>query len=100
MKVVRLLLSVCAGAWAFACRAADVLVPRMVTDSVAVVMAYGAEHTRIVCRMSKLRKGESYDYVARVRCFNLFGLALFPRIVGDLTPWSRYRALRQGRSSR
>lgn len=41
----------------------------------------------IVCSMADVHPEEEFDGIATVQTFNLFGLALFPKQVGEIKPW-------------
>lgn len=63
----------------------DIVIPRFVIEDVALVDC--GDHYEIVCSMADLAPGESYDAVATAHCFNLFGIALFTKLVSEVRPW-------------
>lgn len=65
----------------------DFLLPRFLTEDVA--LKDDGDQLAIVCPMHDLKPGEQYDAVATMRVFNLFGRALFPRVVSGPWPWPR-----------
>lgn len=72
----------------------DVLTPRIVTEDVALeeysdyFNCMGIdEQYGIVCSMRDIKPGERFDGIATMRVFNLFGMGLFPKQIGDVRPW-------------
>ncbi|AUR92477.1 hypothetical protein NVP1173O_01, partial [Vibrio phage 1.173.O._10N.261.55.A11] len=58
----------------------DILIPRFITEDVA--LAYGDDDMlHPICALSDIQDGEHYDEVAAFRSFNLFGVALFPKMI-------------------
>lgn len=70
----------------------DILVPRFVTEDVAVKQVGRSSIHEIVCSMKDVRPGERFDGVATMRTFNLFGFGLFPAQVGDVRRWENPRS--------
>lgn len=64
----------------------DILLPRFITEEVA--LRDDGDHLTIVCSLSDVKPGERFDAVGTIRSFNLFGLAIFPRTVGEPLAWS------------
>lgn len=58
----------------------DVLIPRFVTDEVAIRLISESQ-AEVVCLKEQLTDMDDYDEVAYCRCFNLFGVALSPKII-------------------
>ncbi|AFE86193.1 hypothetical protein [Salinivibrio phage CW02] len=58
----------------------DVLVPRFVTDEVAIRLISESQ-AEVVCLKEQLTDMDDYDEIAYCRCFNLFGVALYPKII-------------------
>ena len=60
--------------------------PRFITETVAFQLLDDGYH--IIAPMWLLDDGESYDATGEMRSFNLFGWAIFPRLLGkiDTTP--------------
>lgn len=69
----------------FLTRLLDIITPRFVTEEVA--LRDDGQHLVIACSMADVRPGECFDGVATMRNFNLFGMALFPVMVGEARPW-------------
>lgn len=69
----------------------DIIIPRFLTEDVAVELLECAhcdeQHVLPVCAMYDVALGETFDGVATMRSFNLFGFGLFPRIIGEPRPW-------------
>ena len=70
--------------------AADVLIPRFLTEDVALEFMGGdrknIDSYRIICAMSDIQPGEEYDAVAAVDSFGWLGLGVTYR-VGECRPW-------------
>lgn len=66
----------------------DLLIPRFLDEYVALVEINGKYE--IVCPVSDLRPLEKLDAVVKMRCFNLFGWALFPKQIGEVKLWDEY----------
>lgn len=92
-KAIRLIGGLACAVAAGLCRAADILVPRIVTEDVAYVGTKA--DPRVICCMKDIRPGEHYSGVARSRAFNFFGVALFPRL--DQFRPRGFQATRRGR---
>lgn len=58
----------------------DVLTPRFVTDEVAIRLIDEGQ-AEVVCLKEQLTTMDDYDEIAYCRCFNLFGVAIFPKII-------------------
>lgn len=65
----------------------DVLIPRFMTEEVA--LADTGDSYVIACSVVDLEPGEIPDAVATMRIFNLFGFALFPKMIGEPRPYVR-----------
>ena len=66
----------------------DILIPRFVTELTAFEEVNGEYYS--VCPYSRaVEAGEVFDAVGTVRCFNLFGTAIFCSLVGELEDWPR-----------
>ena len=76
----------------------DIIIPRFLTEDVACVwVPFPNEEWKdypelqgyydIVCSMADVYPEEEFDGIATVQTFNLFGLALFPKQVGEIKPW-------------
>lgn len=63
----------------------DLILPRFLTEEVA--LHDNGDHLVIVCPMADLKPGERHHAVATMRVFNLFGRALFPRMISGPWPW-------------
>lgn len=63
----------------------DLLLPRLLTEEVA--LQDNGDHLVIVCPMTEVKPGERFHAVATMRVFNLFGYALFPRMISGPLPW-------------
>jgi hypothetical protein len=64
----------------------DVLIPRFMTEDVALIDT--GERYEIVCSMVDVMEWERFDGVATMRVFNFLGFALFPKMIGEVRPWS------------
>lgn len=60
----------------------DAFTPRFVTDEVAFSMDEQGYH--LIGSMWMLDPGERYDATGKIRSFNLFGWAIFPKLIGDI----------------
>lgn len=58
----------------------DALIPRFFTDEVAIRLISESQ-AEVVCLKKQLTSMDDYDEIAYCRCFNLFGVALFPKII-------------------
>lgn len=65
----------------------DIVIPRFLTKDVCLL--WDGEFYQIACCVGDAREGEEFDGIATMRCFNLFGVGLFPSIVGEVRPWQR-----------
>lgn len=63
----------------------DIITPRLLTEEVALTEV--GDHYEIACSMADVRPGERFDAVATMRTFNLFGMALFPELIGEPRAW-------------
>lgn len=61
----------------------DIIIPRLVTERVALIYDKENEFWEVLCLKSDLRDGEYYDVIATSKCFNFFGIGLFPTIIFD-----------------
>ncbi|MNO80850.1 hypothetical protein D3C76_720700 [compost metagenome] len=72
-------------------RLLDILVPRFITEDVALINAYCDDcdhpHLMPVCCLADVDPDEEFDAIGTMSCFNLFGWALFAKLVGDVRPW-------------
>ena len=66
-------------------RLLDLILPRFITEDVALIDT--GDGLEIGCRLADVRHGERFAAVATIRSFNLFGFALFPRMVGEPREW-------------
>lgn len=66
----------------------DMAIPHFLDEYVALVEING--NYEIVCPVSDLRPLEKFDAVVKMRCFNLFGWALFPKQIGEIILWEDY----------
>ena len=66
-------------------RLLDVLIPRLITEEVA--LADAGDHLEIACAMADVKPGDRFAAVATVRTLNLFGLGLFPTMIGEPREW-------------
>jgi len=63
----------------------DILLPRFITEDVA--LRDDGDHLVIACALADVKPGEEFPAIATVRNFNLFGRALFPKIIGEPRDW-------------
>ena len=78
-------------AWRCLCIAADLLIPRFLTEDVALRFV-GGDRTdlgsyEIVCAMSDIQPGEVFDAVATVDSFGWLNIGFTAR-VRNVRPWS------------
>lgn len=66
-------------------RLLNILIPRLITEEVA--LADAGDHLEIACSMADVKPGERFAAVATVRTLNLFGLGLFPTMIGEPREW-------------
>jgi hypothetical protein len=66
-------------------RLLDILLPRFITEEVALTDA--GDHLEIACSMADVKPGERFAAVATVRTLNLFGMGLFPTMIGEPREW-------------
>ena len=67
----------------------DYLIPRFITEDVAVAMVGGGENWdafEIVCSMEDVASGERFDGIAEVDAFMWFGIGVTYR-VGNFRAW-------------
>ena len=57
----------------------DILIPRFITEDVAVLEIDG-EYSPI-CNVDDLKAYDVYDKIIMVRTFNFFGFGLFPKMI-------------------
>ncbi|HIC4115622.1 TPA: hypothetical protein ACW4JH_000045 [Salmonella enterica] len=70
----------------------DFLVPRFIKEEVAFGLYGETEDPEVdeyypMCALKDIEEGEDVAMVGTMRSFNLFGLALFPKLVGELRPY-------------
>jgi len=65
----------------------DICIPRFIDDEVALQDV--GDHMEIVCSMKDVQNGESFDGIATMRGFNLFGFMLFNKMVGEVRPFKK-----------
>ncbi|AYN55392.1 hypothetical protein [Dickeya phage Coodle] len=70
----------------------DVLVPRFIEEVVAFGMCDDSEDPDVyeyypMCALKDIAEGEEVAAVGTMRSFNLFGFALFPKLIGELRPY-------------
>lgn len=56
-------------------RCLDWLIPRFITEDVAIIYDEVTEHIEVICALQDIRPGEYYNYIATGKGFNLFGIA-------------------------
>lgn len=66
-------------------RILDLILPRFIVEDVALVDE--GDRLEIACSMADVKEGEIFDATATIRSFNLFGIALFPRMIDGPRPW-------------
>lgn len=75
----------------------DIVVPRFMTEVVA--FGYSDKHQAYipVCSIKDVNKGEKFMYGV-LKSFNLFGMALFPSLDGELfnLTWSQIENYQKG----
>lgn len=65
----------------------DTLFPRFTTREFAMKQVGRSSLHDIVCRLDDVKPGERFDGIATISSFRLFGLALFPKQIGQVRPW-------------
>lgn len=68
----------------------DVLVPRFITEDVAIKRVGNSsswDEFEIVCSLADVDPGEQFDGIATVDCFQFLGIGISYRI-GNFRPWS------------
>lgn len=75
----------CRGGWSFLRFAADRLVPRFLTEDVAVV--FTPDGPDVACSMLDIEPGETFDAIVTLRSFTWLGVCMFPRQIGAVRPW-------------
>ena len=69
----------------------DILAPRFITEDVACIEDYcdhcDEPHLMPVCCMADVEPGEVFDGIVKMSGFNLLGLMICQRVVGDVQPW-------------
>lgn len=68
----------------------DIITPRFMSAYTAMQLTGDGESIEPVCDMDDVQDGERFDYVCKVRFFNLFGMAVFPRFIGEPIAWDDY----------
>lgn len=63
--------------------------PRFITEDCAVDYEVCGEDVYLseTVPMFLVREGETFDGIVTIRCFNLFGIAIFPKAVGGIRPF-------------
>jgi hypothetical protein len=69
-------------------RILDIVIPRFVTEDVAVKQVGRSSMHEIVCSMKDIRPRERFDGIATYRMFNLFGFGFFQKQIGEVRPWA------------
>jgi hypothetical protein len=62
----------------------DILVPRMITEKMALVRSDEPDEYEVLCPFEELEHLEAYDATWTMHYFNLFGFAVFPKVVGEI----------------
>ncbi|AFX93656.1 hypothetical protein G646_gp188 [Serratia phage phiMAM1] len=62
----------------------DFIIPRFVTEEVVFEYDEKCDGYIPMYPVDQLLPGEYPEYVGTLRCFNLFGIGLFTKMVGDL----------------
>ncbi|CAB5508633.1 hypothetical membrane protein [Salmonella phage Se_EM1] len=67
----------------------DILCPRFIKEEVAFVNHEGQQDLWIpLCALSDVTESDEVGMVGTMRSFNLFGFALFPKLIGELHPYN------------
>lgn len=66
-------------------RIIDIVTPRFISEDVALIDV--GDQYEPVCSMNDIHDGERFDAIATFRSFNLFGLAIFPKMIGKVRPY-------------
>ncbi|WVP82771.1 hypothetical protein vBEcoMJN03_1910 [Escherichia phage vB_EcoM_JN03] len=67
----------------------DILCPRFIKEEVAFVNHEGQQDLWIpLCALSDVTESDEVGMVGTMRSFNLFGFALFPKLIGELRPYN------------
>ncbi|AIM51341.1 hypothetical protein HQ81_0190 [Dickeya phage phiDP23.1] len=70
----------------------DILIPRFIKEEVAFGLLGETEDPEIdeyypMCALKDIEEGEDVAMIGTMRSFNLFGFALFPKLIGELRPY-------------
>ncbi|WP_447877529.1 hypothetical protein [Serratia fonticola] len=67
----------------------DIVIPRFLEEDTA--FDWDDDHGAYVpvCSMRDVLPDEQFPFMGTMRCFNLFGMAICPRFVGELRPFER-----------
>lgn len=70
----------------------DFLIPRFIKEEVAFGLYGETEDPEVdeyypMCSLKDIEEGEDVAMVGTMRSFNLFGFALFPKLIGELRPY-------------
>jgi len=66
-------------------RILDVLIPRFLDEDVVVELRDDGYH--LLFPMSEVEPHEVFDGIVTMRTFNFFGIALFPKQIGEVRPF-------------
>ncbi|AKJ73847.1 putative membrane protein [Salmonella phage 38] len=67
----------------------DILCPRFIKEEVAFVNHESQQDLWIpLCALSDVTESDEVGMVGTMRSFNLFGFALFPKLIGELHPYN------------
>lgn len=64
----------------------ELFMPRFITEDCAINYNVDGDSAYITDTVPMLlvREGETFDGIVTIRCFNLFGFAIFPKAVGGI----------------
>lgn len=89
MRILAILIGACIltarAVWALLVFAADLLVPRFLTEDVALV--FTPDGPDVACSMINIAPGETFDAIVTLRSFTWLGVCMFPRQIGAVRPW-------------
>lgn len=68
----------------------DIIVPRFITEDTALRLDKSTNSLYPICCVLDLEPGEIPDAVCKIKLFNFFGLALFPKQDSLPMTWQEY----------
>lgn len=69
----------------------NIIVPRFITEYAACRILPNGQFEPI-CAVADLREDEVPDGVVLINMFNFFGIAVFPKVKGEVLTWEEYQS--------